>query len=1385
MLKRLPYQKIQRLYTLLVGVIFFFFMGGSLEGKSEPEELKFRHLTIDNGLSQNAVFAILQDSKGFMWFGTKDGLNHYDGYSFTVYSHNPFDSTTLSSNYVTSLFEDSRGLIWIGTNNGDINIFSYQTGRFQHLQKYSSFLRGTKGSKITCITEDADSNMWVGTHGKGLFRLNHFNQNFSVFETRQFLYDPSTGSNPSNNYITSLFPDSGGVLWIGTSIRLCRLENATGKLSQYLFSSKDSSKNNEESFEPAVSTLFEDDSNRFWLGTVDGLILFDRDSGSWKVFKNRYEVFRRGWGIAEAICRGAHGKLWIASPAGLMRFDPANGKYEYFYYDPSNPYSLSYNIVTSLLHDKTGILWVGTSGGGINVYGPHSDRFSTLVRNDTLPSRISGFSVHSILEDRQGIVWIGSDVLYRWNRKTRELKSYETDSYHLQDFGNTSIWHMIQTADDFIWAASTEGLFKYNPVTQTATLFRHNPQDTAGVPEKNICTVFEDRDHQLWIVTEKFLSKMTDRQKGTFTHYRYAYEKGVTEILHPVLYQDRKKRFWIGTHKGLLLFDRQKGTFQSFENDPADPTSISSNLVKTICPDPFRPGEILWIGTGGGGLNRFDIENRSFHHYTEINGLPNNVVYGILPDSAGNLWLSTNKGLSRFNSQTDTFRNFDVNDGLQSNEFNTGAYFRSQSGELFFGGINGVNYFYPQKIQDNRMEPNIVITHLKTLNHMNDRSYTTTQDITSIHQITLPYKTSVLTFSFAALDYTAPEKNQYAYKLQNFNDHWIYSGASRTATYTNLSPGTYLFRVKGSNNDGIWNKKGASVLLTITPPWWATWWAYLSYGTLFLSLLYLIRKYELSRVKLKNRLRLEKIVTDSLRNIDLLKSRFFANISHEFRTPLTLILGQIESVMRETKKAKDKNKLKIADRNAKRLLTLINQLLDLSKIEAGSMELKADTFNIIPFLKNLFYSFETLAEDHRIKLKFETNADFIPVKLDPDKMEKVFYNLISNALKFTPGPGEIAVQLRMINETEVNIRIRDTGIGIHSKQLRYIFDLFYQADSSTTRKNEGTGIGLALAKELVSLHHGNITVKSEEGIGTEFVITLPLSNEVPADERAEVLVPHEISSPDVVLPDFPEKKFRVTMPDSTSTKEIILVVEDNRDVRSFICEHLKHKYRLLEASNGVEGWQLAQETIPDLIITDVMMPRMDGFQFCRRVRGDEKTSHIPIIILTAKAGIENKIEGLETGIDAYLTKPFSIKELKVRVKHLIRLRQQLRKRFSKSTIIKSSEVTEASVDQVFIEKVIRFIEERFGDETFGIEEVASHMHMSISQLNRKLNALINQPAGKLIRSLRLQRAADLLKQNAGSVAEICYRVGFNDQAYFSRAFKKQFGYSPTALKKSV
>jgi signal transduction histidine kinase/DNA-binding response OmpR family regulator len=811
----------------------------------------------------------------------------------------------------------------------------------------------------------------------------------------------------------------------------------------------------------------------------------------------------------------------------------------------------------------------------------------------------------------------------------------------------------------------------------------------------------------------------------------------------------------------------------------------------------------IWLGTRG-GVRVFNGE--SFTHYTENEGLSNNTVFSITEDKSAPLneigvFIGTENGLSKISLKEDetsgdkefafSIQNFGKQDGLKGLRFTLGAIIDSKN-RAWWGTGNGLVMLHLNTLKFSDKIPQPRLSQLEINEQFID--YRTIQDSLDSYRdqinfngvqkfenyplnLKSPYDKNHLTFYFAALDWAAPHKIRYSYRMEGLHTNWSQPTANPVADYRNLPLGTYTFQIRAIGESGVWSEP-FDYTFTILPPWWHTWWAYIMYAALFINGLYLLRRYELNRFNLKNQLELERVETDSLRKLDQLKSHFFANISHEFRTLLTLIIGQIETLLDSEPDRTRKKKLISVNNNAEQLLSLISQLLDLSKLEAGKMELDLEETNIVSFLKNHLFSFESLAQAENISLNFSSARATIPMSVDTDKMEKVFFNLFSNACKFTGPGGRIDVAVEIPQPDAVEIRVKDSGVGISQNRLPYIFDRFYQADPSNTRKYEGTGIGLSLAHELITIHGGTIDVTSEEGVGTEFIIRLPFE-ESNSHVRESLVVPDQSTAENAFAsPALPDINGIYSEHD-----EIILIVEDNADVREFIREQLSGEYKILEAANGREGISVSQGTIPDLIITDLMMPEMDGYEFSGNIRGDEKTSHIPIIMLTAKAGLDPKIEGLEAGIDAYLTKPFHVRELQTRVKTLIQQRKNLKKQFSSATYFKPSAIAKSPVDQTFLKNAIAIIDKHLTDEDFSTDMFASSLNMSISQLNRKLNALVDQPAGTFVRSVRLQRAVELLNQTDKTIGEICYEVGFNDQAYFSRVFKKQFGKSPSAFRK--
>jgi len=926
------------------------------------------------------------------------------------------------------------------------------------------------------------------------------------------------------------------------------------------------------------------------------------------------------------------------------------------------------------------------------------------------------------------------------------------------------VFVVLQDSRGFMWFGTADGLIRYDGYE--FKVFKHNPDDETSISNNFIIAIHEDKSGMLWIGTEGGGLNQYDKATGRFTRY---------------------------THRS------------------KDPNSLSNNIVTAVLED--KSGN-LWIGTYGGGLNQFDRNSQQFLRFTDKQNLLNNVIFDIVQDSNHNLWLNTGKGLSKFNTKSKRFRDYSETPRPQDHEIQPEVSLDGENEEKFSQKTDQLNDFPPDSINDNIRLPSVVLTDFQLFNKSVPVGLDTStgrsilnKTITETNEIELTYKDNIITFEFAALDFQYPEKNKFAYMLEGFDREWTYTDASRRfATYTNLDPGEYIFRIKGSNSDGIWNETGTSLKIIVTPPWWETWPVYLLYFIFVLSLLYGLRHYELNREMWKNQSKLDEVKLKERAEIDQLKSRFFANISHEFRTPLTLILGPLENIKSITSSREIQKQTTMIKKNASRLLILVNQLLDLSKLDAGKLTLRASPGNIVLFVKGIVLFFKSFADQKDISLTVKCSNSDIQIYFDRDKMAKILNNLLSNALKFTPEGGKITIHITPAEQNFVEIKIRDTGIGISKDELPKLFNRFYQVDSPKTKEYKGTGIGLALSKELVELHHGSIHVRSQKegpdhiGAGwTEFTIKLPGGKEhLKADEVDQIQAVKE-GMASAEEEDFTRPEFSILEPNEYSVikdaetvelvdwgrymeedKILILVVEDHADLRQYIKESLGNNFIIKEAPNGEQGLREARRLIPDLIISDIMMPKMDGNELTRILKQDEKTSHIPIILLTAKSEHESKLESLEIGADDYITKPFDRKELQLRVKNLIDMRKKFQEKYARGDYIPRKEPRKFNnLEEKFMTRITEIIENHISEEEFSIEQFAEEMYMSRMQLHRKLRALTGKSASLYIRSFRLLRSRKMIEEGRGNVSEIAYSVGFSSPAYFTRCFKKEFGIPPS------
>ena len=1150
-----------------------------------------------------------------------------------------------------------------------------------------------------------------------------------------------------------------------------------------------------------------------WMGTARGLSHFDPQNKQFTFHQMMPSAIFRSGNAVRSVTQDQSGFVWGAiGENGLMRFDPETGQFRHYPPDSNDPNGLFGLYNETVYVDRSGILWAPTLWSNLPAVSKWDSRkwgIQSYKFEDPNPVRGRN-EVLSICEDKTGILWFGTlgDGLVRFDRKENRSIRYLYDPNNSSALSQNFVSCLLEDPVEpgVLWVGTWNGLNKFDSRKGAFTRYTSDPNEPSTISDNVIQSLCVDHEGFLWVGGIHGLNRF-DRATGRFTRFQYDPNNpgSISSDWIGPIYEDRSGTLWVGTHAALNRFDRKTGGFISYVSlargfDYSDVTSIYED----------RQGN-FWVGTSGSGLHLFDRnKGTSTINFTKKDGLASDHAHFIRGDDSGNLWMSTINGLSKFNTRTHTFRNYGVSDGMVAR---TESAFLVSNDEIIIGDVNGFNVFRLKDVSDDPVSPQVVINRLTLINQPDDKS-TVDRDISETREIELSYNQNDLRFDFVGLHFSAPKTNLYKYILENYDRDWIDAGTQHNVTYTNLDPGEYTFRVKACNRDGVWNEEGASLQIVITPPFWKTWWAYLFYVALFGAVYYGVRRYELNRVGYKHNLELRNVEAEKLQEVDRLKSRFFTNISHEFRTPLTLIQGPIKQLLSGDLKGDKKEQYGVILRNSERLLKLVNQLLSLSKIEAGEMKLRAREENIVEVLRGTFAAFESLARRKQVTLTLDVPTEPVFVYIDKEKVENVFTNLLSNALKFTPEGGAVRVKVavdptltlplvrggseqfsplvrgreRGGQNTCVEFTVTDTGCGIAPDQLEKIFDRFYQVDDTHTRQQEGTGIGLALARELVVLHRGTIHVQSTPGQGSTFTVRLPLGREhLAPNEIVEEPLDKEARKTAAVSRIEQEELAEMADPDtqsSTHDAPMVLIVEDNPDMRRYIRGHLDESYTIHEAEDGKKGVAQAVETVPDLIISDVMMPEMDGYELVRILKQDERTSHIPIILLTAKAGGESKIEGLETGADDYLIKPFDAKELLTRVKNLIEQRRKLRERFRGEMTLKPRDITITSVDEKFLTRVMALVEEHMADSDFDTEALAREVAMSRMQLHRKLKALTGQSPHEFTRTLRLGRAAQLLEKNAGNISEVAYDVGFNNLSHFAKAFREQFNKSPSEYAES-
>jgi len=1343
---------------------------------SQTAQFQFNRIDISQGLSNNQVKGILKDSKGFLWFATMAGLNRYDGYQFKIFRHNPSDSVSLSDDYVLRIFEGPGKKIWVDTHSG-FNVFDPVTETADRNMTACLEKLSLPNTAITNIRKDMEGNYWFLMAGKSIYKY------ISATGKTIHLYELPSGDLP----LTSFTEDDQANVWMVHSNGVIeKMDNKTGKILLRADALATMLKK-----ELLNYSIFTDRQGELWFfvaAGARGVFHYVPASGFLETINKDNPLCRLNNNIVVGILQDNNDKIWICTDhGGVNILDKATRSMNYVVNNADDNKSLSENSISVCYKDPDGFIWVGTYKHGVNYYHANIIKFPLFSNIPSNPESLQFNDINDFAEDEKGNIWVGTNGggLIYYDRSNGKFTQYLHRPNDANSLSNDVIVTLYVDKQQKLWIGTYfGGLDCYDG--KKFTHYRHNPADSNSLADDRVYEILEDAQKNLWIGTLSGGLNRLDRKKNIFYHYRAYEPNSVHSFYISELMEDKEGNLWVGSSNGIDILEKKTGRFEYYSNFTNDPKGISNNSILSLLQDSRG---LVWIGTGD-GLNVFNKEDKTFKSFRIENGLPGNTILTILEDQQQRLWVSTYNGISciqvhqkdeNVNNITINCKNYDEKDGLQGIAFSENAALKTRNGDIVFAGANGFNVFNPEAILPDKSVPIVVLTDLQLFNksvnigEKIDGRVVLPQSISQTSAITLKYNENVLSIEFAALSFLNTEKNKYAYKLQGFNKDWIYvDGKVRKATYTNLDPGTYTFYVKAANSDGIWNEKAIALEVKILPPFWKTPVAYLLYAALLTGILWFARRITLQRARMRFEIEQQKQEAQRMHELDMLKIRFFTNVSHEFRTPLSLILTPLDKIIRQANDADQRKQFQLIHRNARRLLNLVNQLLDFRKMEVQELKLNPAQGDIIKFSRDISYSFTDIAEKKNIRFSFYSTVESLLMNFDYDKLERIFFNLLSNAFKFTSESGQVAVQLQMQmadNKQLLAIKVIDTGIGIPKEKQEKIFERFFQNDIPGSLVNQGSGIGLSITKEFIKLHNGSIEVQSEPGKGSCFTVLLPVI-ELPVIKDEILTVVEDAGT--LIQPALIEAK------SLNGKKAKLLLVEDNEDFLFYLKDNLRDQFSVIEAVNGKEGWQKALGDHPDLVVADISMPEMNGIDLCRKIKNDPRTSYIPVILLTAFAGEEQQLKGLETGANDYMTKPFNFEILLSRVKNILEEQSRLRKTYQKQVDVKPADISIISTDEQFIYHVKEIVEKNISNADFSVEDMSRALFMSRVTLYKKLLSLTGKTPLEFIRSFRLNRAAQLLEKSQMTISEVAYEVGFNSPKSFSKYFKTEFNTAPSA-----
>jgi len=1358
----------------------------SLPAFNQNEDYRFSRLDMHNGLSHNLVNCIYKDVNGFIWIGTMSGLNKFDGYTCKIFKYNELDSTSIYEDEVSGIFEGPGRNLWIKTRNR-FNILDPSTEKFD--RRPESFLQqhGLPSTGLNSILKNDNSYFFIYAD-KGVYRLDSG-------IAAAFLLSGTGVSVLAPSFIADAQFDSKGFLWVvfqsGLLKKLDILKNEivieTQKLQQL------------DTRSPLYYNMFIDNSDELWFfanSKLEGVYWYDPLKNAIKHFTKDTGPCRLNNDLIRSIMQDERGLIWIGTDhGGINIIDKEKQSITYVTNKEGDEKSLSQNCIITLYRDNLGIMMAGTFKQGINFYSKDIIRFPLYKKNSSNISSLPYNDVNCFAEDEKGNLWIGTNGggLIFFDRKKNIFRQYKHDRHHENSLSNDVIVSLCIDHQKKLWIGTYFGgmqcfdgrIFKS---------YHHNDADPTSIADERIWRIYEDDENNLWVGTFDGGLDRLDRGKNIFYHHNKSMRNSIRSNYISSIADDSNGRLWLGTDKGIELFDKRSGNSAHYTN--AKHKLVNEN-VSCLLLDHKKN---LWAGTRE-GLAVLQPGKKEFSFFRTREGLPDNVILCIQEDKENNLWVSTPNGLSRILVNQEgsdiaiTCANYDKSDGLQGRSFNEKSSFITKAGELIFGGANGFNLFKSSEIKSGNNIPSIVFTDFRLFNQnvqVGERINNTVvlkKIISETNEITLPHNQNDFSIQFAALSFINTEMTRYAYMLEGFDKTWITTdGNTRKATYANLGPGTYSFRVKASNDAGIWNEKNIPLKIIILPPFWKTPLAYLLYGFILVVVLLFARRMTIQKARMRFELEQERKEIHRLHELDMMKIRFFTNINHELKTPLSLILSPIEKLIKNPNDPDPQKEYHLIYRNTRRLLNMVNQLFDFRKMEANELKLNSSANDIIKFLKDISHSFTDLAERKHIDFSFESNIAYYNTVFDQDKIERVLFNLLSNAFKFTPENGKIRVMVNDASgigeEALLEIKIKDNGIGIAPANHEKIFDLFFQSDIPQSMLNQGSGIGLSIVKQFVKMHSGTITVESEPGRGSCFVVLLPLKEIITAPENLLFIEKkmNEIEKAEPVGSENNPMAGNNAIVQTDRKKPIVLLVEDNEEFRFYLKDNLQLYFTIVEASDGKAGWQKALALHPDLVLSDVSMPEMDGIALCKKIRDDQRTRQVPVILLTAMAGEELQIKGLEKGATDFMTKPFNFEILLSKIKNMLQYNETIKQTYQKQIQANPAEIALESEDQKFIRRALDLVEKNIDNPDFSVEDLSAALYCSRATLYKKLLELTGKTPIEFVRLIRLKRAAQLLEKSQLPVSEIAYKVGFNNPKYFAKYFKAQFNMPPSSYK---